>query len=87
MSIEFAAGFSQVSKKGYHQMTIRITKKTFADKLLAIMGKKRAVWIPADVYKRFGPYVIVQAKRESFWNALTRPNGQDPPEGWFYNLE
>jgi len=68
-------------------MTIRVQKETFADKLLTMMGKKRAVWIPPDVYKRLGTYVIVQARRESFWKALARPKGQDPPEGWFYNLE
>jgi hypothetical protein len=68
-------------------MTIRIPEETFADKLLAVMGKKRAVWIPADVYKRFGPYVIVQAKRESFWKALNRPKNQEPSEGRFYPLE
>jgi len=68
-------------------MTIRIPKETFADKLLAIMGKKKAVWIPPDVYKRFGKYVIVQAKRESFWKALNRPKNQEPSEGWFYSIE
>ena len=51
-------------------MTFRIPKETFADKILALMGKKRAIWIPIDVYKRFGLYVIVQAKREYFWRAL-----------------
>ena len=68
-------------------MTIRIPEETFADKLLAIMGKKRAVWIPADVYKRFGPYVIVQAKRESFWKALARSRNRELSEGWFYPME
>jgi len=57
---------------------------SFADKLLAKMGKKRALWIPSDVYKRFGPYVIVQARKESFWRALLRPKNQAPPKGWFY---
>ena len=68
-------------------MTIRIPEDAFADKLLAIIGKKRAVWIPADVDKRFGPYVIVQAKRESFWKALARSRNQEPSEGWFYPIE
>lgn len=54
-------------------MTYRIPKKTLADKLLALIGKQRAISIPADVYKRLGPYVIVQAQRESFWRALVRP--------------
>ena len=68
-------------------MTFKIPEGTFADKLLAMMGKKRAVWIPPDVYKRFGTYVIVQAKKEPFWKALARSRDQEPPEGWFYNLE
>lgn len=54
-------------------MTIRIPEKTLTDKLLALLGKQRAIFMSADVYKKFGPYVIVQAKRESFWRALARP--------------
>ena len=47
-------------------MTFRIPEESFADKILALIGKERAVWIPEDVYKRFGPYVYVRAKKESF---------------------
>lgn len=65
-------------------MTIRILKENFTDKFLAMMGKKRALWIPTNVYERLGPYVIVQARKESFWQALTRPKNQKPPVGWFY---
>ena len=61
-------------------MTIRIPEETLADKLLTMMGKKRALSIPADVYKRFGPYVIVQAQKESFWKALARPKNQEPSD-------
>jgi hypothetical protein len=61
-------------------MAIRIPAEAFADKLLTMMGKKRALWIPADVYKRFGPYVIVQAQKESFWKALARPKNQEPSD-------
>jgi hypothetical protein len=68
-------------------MTFRIPKENFADKILALMGKKRAVWIPTDVYKKFGPFVIVQARKESFWRALARPKNQELPEEWFYPLE
>lgn len=68
-------------------MTYRIPEETFADRILALIGKQRAISIPADFYKRFGPYVIVQAKRESFWRALARPKNQEPPEGWFYPFE
>jgi len=68
-------------------MTYRIPRKTIADKLLAMIGKQRAIFIPQDVYKRFGPYVIVQPQKESFWLALARPKKEEPPEGWFYPLE
>jgi len=68
-------------------MTIRFQEFTVGDKFLTLVGKKRSVWIPADVYKKFGPYVIVQAKRESFWRALARPKNQEPPVEWFYPLE
>ena len=68
-------------------MTIRFPDSTVGDKFLTLVGKKRAVWIPADVYKKFGPFVIVQARKESFWRALARPKNQEPPEGSFYPLE
>jgi len=65
-------------------MTIRYPKYTIGDKFLALVGKKRAVYIPGDVYKTLGPYVIVQAKKESFWRALFRSKKQNPPTGWIY---
>ena len=65
-------------------MTIRFTETTMSDKLLSVIGKKRAVRVPKDVYKRFGPYVIVQPQQESFWRALVRTRNQEPPDGWFY---
>ena len=68
-------------------MTFRIPEENFADKILSVLGKKRALWIPEDVYKRFGQYVIVQARKESFWRALFRPQNQELPKGWFYPLE
>jgi hypothetical protein len=68
-------------------MTYRIPKKTLTDKLLSLIGKQRAIYLPPDVYKRFGPYVIVQPQIESIWRALFRPKKQEPPEGWFYPLE
>jgi len=52
-----------------------------------LIGKQRAIFIPPDVYKRFGPYVIVQPQKESFWRALVRSKKEEPPEGWFYPLE
>lgn len=68
-------------------MTIRFPESTVGDKFLTLVGKKRALWIPKDVYRQFGPYVIVQARKESFWRALFRLQNQEPPKGWFYPLE
>ena len=65
-------------------MTIKLPKTTFADKLLALIGKRRAVRMPFEVYEKLGPYVYAQAVKESFWRALLRPKNQDPPEGWVY---
>lgn len=65
-------------------MTIKLPKPTFADRLLASIGKKRAVRMPFEVYEKLGPYVYAKAEKESFWRALVRPNDQDPPDGWIY---
>jgi len=65
-------------------MTIRLPKVTFADRLLASIGKRRAVRIPFEVYDRLGPYAYAQAEKEPFWRALIRPKNQNPPDGWVY---
>jgi hypothetical protein len=65
-------------------MTIKFPKKTFVDKLLALIGKRRAVRMPFEAYDKLGPYVYAVAQKESFWCALLRPKNQDPPEGWIY---
>jgi len=36
-------------------MTFKIPKENFADILLALVGKKRAVRIPVEAYKKFFP--------------------------------
>ncbi|ABW68744.1 hypothetical protein Dole_2941 [Desulfosudis oleivorans Hxd3] len=54
-------------------MTYRVPEATFGDKILALLGKKRAIRIPEEAYKNLGPYVIVRARKESFWRALFRP--------------
>ncbi|NLG16478.1 MAG: hypothetical protein GX556_03990 [Fibrobacter sp.] len=64
-------------------MTIIFSEPTFADKLLAILGKKRAAFIP-DFYGRFGKYAYGRAVKESFLEALLRPKNQELEEGWFY---
>ena len=38
-------------------MTIRIPKIDMFDRILKLLGKKRAVYIPPNVDKEFGPYV------------------------------
>jgi len=67
-------------------MTIIFSEPTFGDKLLAVMGKKRAVFIP-DIYSRFGKYAYGRAVKESFLEALIRPKNQKLEKGWFYQNE
>ena len=71
---------------GKRAMTIIFSEPTFGDKLLAVMGKKRAVFIP-DIYSRFGKYAYGRAVKEPFLRALTRPKNQVLEEGWFYQDE
>ena len=66
-------------------MTIKIPEKDSLDKLLALMGKRRAVHVPRNLYEKYGPYVYAQAKKESFWHALIRPKNENLPEGWIYS--
>ena len=65
-------------------MTIELPKTTFLDRLLTLIGKKRAVRFPFELYDKLGPYVYAVAQKESFWRALFRPKNQDPPKGWVY---
>jgi hypothetical protein len=68
-------------------MTIRTPEKSVADRILEAFGKKRAVKIPEGLYEKFGPYVYAQARKESFWRALLRPKGQEPPSGYAYPFD
>ena len=63
-------------------MTVRIPSRTLGDRILGVLGKKRAVFIPGDVYREHGPYVYAQAKREGFFKALF--GGKELKEGWVY---
>lgn len=54
-------------------MTITSPKPNLLDKILSFVGKKRRMVVPKGVYKKYGPYVFAQARRESFWKALLRP--------------
>ncbi len=67
-------------------MTIIFPKPTFGDKLLAVMGKKRAIFIPG-IYRKFGIYAYGRAVKEPFLRALIRPNNKELEEGWFYQDE
>ncbi len=71
---------------GKRAMTIIFSEPTFGDKLLAFMGKKRAVFIP-NIYGRFGKYAYGRAIKEPFLRALIRPKNKDLPDGWFYQDE
>jgi len=64
-------------------MTIICPEPTCGDKLLALMGKKRAAFIP-DIYGRFGKYAYGREIKEPFLCALLRPKNQDLEDGWFY---
>ena len=54
-------------------MTILPTKETFLDRILRRFLRERAILPPLNmrgILKKFGPYVIVIGKRESFWKTL-----------------
>jgi hypothetical protein len=61
-------------------MTLRIEPFSLPDRLLAKIGKKRAIFIPSMTHPS-GYYV---ASRESFLRALLRPRGRKLPTGWTY---
>jgi len=64
-------------------MTVKIPRSNMMDKLLATLGKRRAVFIP-DLKKELGPYVNVNARKEPFLQALLRPQNASLPDGWVY---
>lgn len=65
-------------------MTVLLPRRTFGDRLLALLGKRRAIRLPVDENNRLGPYVTVRSQRESFLCALLRPHNRNPPKGWVY---
>jgi len=64
-------------------MTVKIPGKSLGDKLLAAMGKRRAILVP-DTQKKLGPYAYAQVRKEPFFRALLRPRNAPPPNGWIY---
>lgn len=65
-------------------MTIRLPKPNVFDCILCVLGKKRAVYIPPNVYKEFGPYSIITPRKESFIKALISSKDRTLSEGWVY---
>ena len=56
-------------------MTIRVPHINLLDRIVAIFGKERGIVIPeraGEIYEKYGPYVYIRAKRESFWKTLLR---------------
>ena len=54
-------------------MTIKTPQKNILDKILAIFRKERGIVVPENtdqLYKGYGPYVYIKARRESFWKVL-----------------
>lgn len=62
-------------------MTIRMPPLSLGDRLLRILGKRRAVFVPAGAYEKFGPYVTLRATKESFFRALLRRRREPLPAG------
>lgn len=62
-------------------MTIRVQGPNLFDKILSLIGKKRGIIVPYNVYERYGPFAYGKAKRESFWKALLRPLNAPFPDG------
>lgn len=67
-----------------YEMTIKMPNKNLGDFILKFLGKKRAVYIPQNLYKTYGPYVYSRAIRESFWRALFRSKNSTLQDGWTY---
>jgi len=63
-------------------MTVKVPEKNMVDKMLGILGKRCAVYIP-NLEKR-EPYVYAQARKEPVLRALLRPRNAPLPDGWVY---
>ena len=61
-------------------MTIKLPQPSIGDKILKLLGKKRGVKLPSEVYEKFGPYVYAAAQKEPFWKALLRSADAELPE-------
>ena len=63
-------------------MTILIKPPNFADRILAYLGKRRAVFMVPPLKQP--THGTVYAPRESFLRALLRPKSCPLRKGWFY---
>jgi hypothetical protein len=62
-------------------MTIRIPEPSIGDKVLRLVGKKRALIIPKVRVERKEIDIYAVAVKESFWKALFRPRKSQLPNG------
>ncbi|MCK4446861.1 MAG: hypothetical protein KAW56_07250 [Candidatus Marinimicrobia bacterium] len=56
-------------------MTIKLPKENIIDKILALFKKTREVVIyddTAEIYKKYGPYVYIKAKKENLLKTFVR---------------
>jgi hypothetical protein len=62
-------------------MTIRIPEPSIGDKVLRLVGKKRALVIPKVRVERKEIDIYAVAVKENFWKALLRPRKSQLPDG------
>ena len=63
------------------KLTIKIPAPSIGDKILRLLGKKRALIIPKGPFEGMGLDAYAYAVKESFWSALLRPCGSKLPSG------
>ena len=64
-------------------MTIKIPEKSLGDRILAALGKNRAVFLPQNIEINDDTrYVYAQARKEPFLKALLRPKNKQLADGW-----
>lgn len=62
-------------------MTIIIPEPNVLDKILKCLGKRRGVFIPTGLLNEEGVDAYLSWQKEGFLNSLSRPKGEDLPEG------
>ncbi len=63
-------------------MTVYIPRENLFDKILHMLGKRRAIKIPEGARDLSNTYVQYMAGRELFISALLRPKNSPPPKGY-----